>query len=367
MRTKRKLATGAAVGLGTLVLATIASAQSLPDLHGKSFSYAGWGGDTQKYQDEVWLKPFAETTGVKIDQTDTPTVAALKTQQEANNVGIDVMQIDSSIVDAGCGTIFQEAKIDRSQLDPALDKNKCGVPVVKFSYVLAYNAKKFETAPTSVADFFDVEKFPGVRAARGGISNVGLIEGALLADGVEPSKIYPIDLDRAVKKLERIKDSIEIKDSFAILQDGLANGEFDMALIPNGRAFNATKVNPDIKVVFNGAVWNRRPRQPSSPQSGGLPRSLITMSRPPFSTTTRSTPSGRLQVRIVEMERLGRQLPYSCRFDLESARSPARDSRFRWPRHGRPSSRVARRRGRHRRCSGCRRRRTARCRPFPTA
>ncbi len=57
-----------------------------------------------------------------------------------------------------------------------------------------------------------------------------------------------------MKKLERIKDSIEVKDSFAILQDGLANGEFDMALIPNGRAFNATKVNPDIKVVFNGAV-----------------------------------------------------------------------------------------------------------------
>ncbi len=254
MGTKRKLAAGAAIGLGALVLGTIASAQSLSDLHGKSLSYAGWGGDTQKYQDEVWLKPFAETTGVKIDQTDTPTVAALKTQQEANNVGIDVMQIDSSIVDAGCGTVFQEAKIDRSQLDPALDKNKCGVPVVKFSYVLAYNAKKFETAPTSVADFFDVEKFPGVRAARGGISNVGLIEGALLADGVEPSKIYPIDLERAMKKLERIKDSIEVKDSFAILQDGLANGEFDMALIPNGRAFNATKVNPDIKVVFNCAV-----------------------------------------------------------------------------------------------------------------
>ncbi len=254
MGTKRKLTAGAAIGLGALVLGTIASAQSLSDLHGKSLSYAGWGGDTQKYQDEVWLKPFAETTGVKIDQTDTPTVAALKTQQEANNVGIDVMQIDSSIVDAGCGTVFQEAKIDRSQLDPALDKNKCGVPVVKFSYVLAYNAKKFETAPTSVADFFDVEKFPGVRAARGGISNVGLIEGALLADGVEPSKIYPIDLERAMKKLERIKDSIEVKDSFAILQDGLANGEFDMALIPNGRAFNATKVNPDIKVVFNGAV-----------------------------------------------------------------------------------------------------------------
>lgn len=253
-RTTKKIAVSCAAGVGVALIGAVAMAQSLPDLHGKSFAFAGWGGDTQKYQNEAWLKPFAEATGVKIDQTDTPTVAALKTQQEAKNVGIDVMQIDSSIVDGGCGTVFQETTIDRSQLDPALDKNKCGVPVVKFSYVLAYNSAKFKNAPTNVADFFDIEKFPGVRAARGGISNVGLIEGALLADGVEPAKMYPIDLDRAIKKLDSVKDSIEVKDSFAVLQDGLANGEFDMALLPNGRAFNATKVNPDIKVVFNGAV-----------------------------------------------------------------------------------------------------------------
>lgn len=253
-RTTGKVSAGCAASIGAALFSAVAMAQSLPDLHGKSLAYAGWGGDTQKYQDEAWLKPFAKATGVKIDQTDTPTVAALKTQQEANNVGIDVMQIDSSIVDGGCGTVFQEAKIDRSQLDPALDRNKCGVPVVKFSYVLAYNSAKFKIAPTKVADFFDVEKFPGMRAARGGISNVGLIEGALMADGVEPARMYPIDLERAMKKLGSVKDSIEVKDSFAVLQDGLANGEFDMALLPNGRAFNATKVNPDIRVVFNGAV-----------------------------------------------------------------------------------------------------------------
>ncbi len=242
----------ATAALGFAVLP--AGAQSLPDLKGQSFSFAGFGGDLQKNQDEAWLKPFAAATGVRIDQADAPSLAALKTQQEANNVGIDVIEIESSTVDAGCGTVFQEVNIDRSQLDPALDKNKCGVAVVKFSFVLAYNAEKFETAPTSVADFFNVEKFPGVRAARSGTSNVGLLEAALLADGVEPSKIYPIDLDRAIAKIGSVKDSIEMKDSFAVLQDGLANGEFDMALIPNGRALNAAKTNPAIKVVYNGAV-----------------------------------------------------------------------------------------------------------------
>ena len=42
--------------------------------------------------------------------------------------------------------------------------------------------------------------------------------------------------------------------SFAKMQDGLASGEYDLALLPNGRALNASKVNPDIKVTFNNAV-----------------------------------------------------------------------------------------------------------------
>ncbi|MBW0370814.1 extracellular solute-binding protein [Ensifer adhaerens] len=228
-------------------------AQDLPNLKGKSFAFAGFGGDLQKNQDLAWLQPFADATGVKIVQTDSPTVAALKTQQEAKNVGVDVIEIESSTVDANCGTTFQVVDINRSQLDPALDRNKCGVPVVKFSFVLAYNAAKYKEPPTKVADFFDVESFPGVRAAPAG-SNVGLVETALLADGVEPWKLYPIDLDRAVKKIESVKSSIEVKSTFAMLQDGLANGEFDMAILPNGRAYNASKTNPDVKVVFDGAV-----------------------------------------------------------------------------------------------------------------
>lgn len=233
--------------------ASPAGAQISADLKGKSFVFAGFGGDLQKNQDAAWLQPFAAATGVKIDQTDSPDLASLKTQQEAKNVGVDVVEIESSTVGSGCGTIFQEVQIDRSQLNKALDTNKCGVPVVKFSFVLAYNAKKFAAAPSSVADFFNVEKFPGVRAASRS-SNSGLIEAALQADGIAAEKIYPIDLDRAIKKIESVKDSIEIKDTFAVIQDGLANGEFDMVLVPNGRAFNASKANPDIKVVFNGAV-----------------------------------------------------------------------------------------------------------------
>lgn len=232
---------------------TAASAAALPDLKGKSFVFGGFGGDLQKNEDAAWLKPFAAATGVKISQTDSPDLARLQLQQQAKNVGVDVIQIESSTVNIGCGTTFLPVQIDRSQLDPTLDSNKCGVPVVKFSFVLAYNSKVFPVAPTSVADFFNVQKFPGRRGVLNNI-NSGVVEVALIADGVPRQKLYPVDIDRALKKASSIKSSIDFKGSFALIQDALASGAVPMAVLPNGRALNAAKANPDIKVVFKDAI-----------------------------------------------------------------------------------------------------------------
>lgn len=244
---------GILVGAALVLPASAWAAPPAPDLKGKSFVFAGFGGDLQANQDEAWLKPFATATGAKILQTDAPDLAAIKTQQEAHNVGADVVEIESSTVDGNCGAVFLPVTIDRSELNPAYDTNKCGVPVVKFSFVLAYNAKKFPVPPTSVGDFFNVQKFPGKRAARSG-STGGLIETALIAAGVPRATMYPIDLDRALATIKATKDAIILSETFAPIQDGLANGEFDMALMPNGRAYNAAKSNPDIKVVFTDAV-----------------------------------------------------------------------------------------------------------------
>jgi putative spermidine/putrescine transport system substrate-binding protein len=248
---------GRTVGLTTVAAfvlgGVVAQAQTMPNLKGMSLVFASFGGDLQSNENAAWLQPFSAATGVKIAQTDSPDLAALQTQQQAQNVGVDVVETDASTVDANCGTVFMKVDINRSQLNPTYDTNKCGVAVVKFSFVLAYNKSKYPTPPTSVADFFDTTKFPGQRAAWSD-SNSGLVEAALEADGVPKSKVYPIDLDRAIAKISSIKSSITTLGSFAEIQDGLANGEYDMAILPNGRAMNASITNPDIKAVFNGAV-----------------------------------------------------------------------------------------------------------------
>ncbi|WP_215201953.1 extracellular solute-binding protein, partial [Escherichia coli] len=42
----------------------------------------------------------------------------------------------------------------------------CGVGFFVWSTVLAYNADKLKSAPTSWADFWDIKKFPGKRGLR---------------------------------------------------------------------------------------------------------------------------------------------------------------------------------------------------------
>ena len=67
-----------------------------------------------------------------------------------------------------------------------------------YSMALAYNTEATGgVAPTGWADFFDLEKFPGKRGVMD-YSVGGIFEIALLADGVPPDQLYPLDLDRAI-------------------------------------------------------------------------------------------------------------------------------------------------------------------------
>lgn len=76
---------------------------------------------------------------------------------------------------------------------------------------LVWSTRSFPAgrAPQSWADFFDVQRFPGPRA----LPDTGDREWwvpvmALLADGVAPDALFPLDLDRAYRKLDAIKPRV---------------------------------------------------------------------------------------------------------------------------------------------------------------
>jgi putative spermidine/putrescine transport system substrate-binding protein len=75
---------------------------------------------------------------------------------------------------------------------------------------------------------------------------------ALLADGVEPSKLYPLDVDRALKKIEAIKPNINVWWSsgpqLALL---LKDGEIDLELIWGSRLAAVLKVRGKVGYAYN--------------------------------------------------------------------------------------------------------------------
>ena len=86
-----------------------------------------------------------------------------------------------------------------------------GVPNILFSRGICYNTKAIspDQHPRSWAEVWDVKKFPGQRSL--GAFSGSLtpdLEFALLADGVPMDKLYPLDIERSFKSLDRIRPNV---------------------------------------------------------------------------------------------------------------------------------------------------------------
>lgn len=109
--------------------------------------------------------------------------------------------------------------------------------------------------PATWADFWDVERFPGRRA----LSNTGYpwvnIMIALMADGVEPSKLFPLDLDRAFRKLDQIKPHIAAWwRTGSQSQQLVRSGDVKLLLMWAGPAFAAKRSGVPLEWTYNHAI-----------------------------------------------------------------------------------------------------------------
>lgn len=224
-------------------------------------TFVAWGGSGQEAATEGWLEPFQEETGIKVVQDSPNDYAKLQQMVESGNVIWDVAQSGSDIgvVDDPNGILTEIdcAVVPCDQLTGLFGPEKYGVPALVFSVVLGYNTEAFDEAPTSWADFFDTEGFPGKRAiyakdASGGLQ--GLLDLALIQDGVAIDDLYPLDVDRALDKLATIKDDLIFYNDFAECTNLLATGEAVMANCYNGRIDLAKKEGQPVDLVWSNQV-----------------------------------------------------------------------------------------------------------------
>ncbi|MBX5168414.1 ABC transporter substrate-binding protein [Rhizobium sp. NZLR1b] len=205
--------------------------------HADNMVFSSWGGTTQDAQKAAWASPFTEKTGITVVQDGPTDYGKLKAMVEAGEVTWDVVDVEGDYA-AQAGKTGQLEKldfsvIDKSKLDPRFVTDY-SVGSFYYSFVIGCNVDAVKACPKTWADLFDTAKFPGKRTFYKW-SAPGVIEAALLADGVPADKLYPLDLDRAFKKLDTIKSDIIWWSGGAQSQQLLASAEAPFGSVWNGR------------------------------------------------------------------------------------------------------------------------------------
>jgi putative spermidine/putrescine transport system substrate-binding protein len=233
---------------------------SLPALAGEQITFVSQGGAYQKAQTIAILDPAAKKLGITINQDSIPDAwPVIKSQVASGKPSWDVVDVPSGYClragEQGLVEKLDFSKLPNGAAMPAEYRSAYSVAYEFYSSVLAYSQKKFpaEAAPNSWADFWDVKKFPGRRALRN--HPIATLEAALMADGVAPDKLYPLDVDRAFRKLEEIKPNITVWWTSGAQSAQLLNdGEVDMVMAWNGRISALVKEGAKVGFTYNQGV-----------------------------------------------------------------------------------------------------------------
>jgi putative spermidine/putrescine transport system substrate-binding protein len=226
-------------------------------LKGVTLTFVSYGGIFQDGQTKAAIDPFAKESGARVLQDGPTESTKIKAQVSSGNVTWDVIDSTNVFTAQHCGELFMPIDtsiVDISKIPPGAKTDDCSVPAMGYGLIVVYNTKKYgANPPKSWADFYDTARFPGKRAIEGisGELDPGVLEGALLADGVAPDKIYPIDADRALRKMSSIRNDIVFWNTGAQAQQLIEAGQVDMALVWSGRAYSAVKNGAPFVPMWN--------------------------------------------------------------------------------------------------------------------
>lgn len=256
--TTRTRITLAGIGATVLALAISGCAQDETVTPGgpETLTYVAYGGSGQDAQIEAFQRPYsAAHPNISFVNTSPADVATVKAQVDAGIVQWDVMATSPAAAQQNCGTLFEHldlAKLNAADYLPGT-LGDCYVANFANATIFGYNADKFPdaaSAPSSVADFFNLAKYPGKRGVITNLQN-GMLEYALLGDGVAPDKLYPLDVDRALRKLDTIRSQTLFAPNVGALQQAISANQVDMFLMADSRLIALLNDGKHIKLVWD--------------------------------------------------------------------------------------------------------------------
>lgn len=237
-------------GMGAAIAADILPKEVKAKLSGELVWHDASGGATTRAREETVIKDFSAETGLTVkgdfNSDMTKFFAAVDSGASIPWSFIEFPTKGDFLKarDAGYLQKLDPAVVDFKKIGEGAH-DEYGVDVLRYGIVFTYNTEKFKGAnvPTSITDLYDVTRFPGKRCLFKYPQFGGVLESALLSDGIAKDKLYPLDLDKAFAKLDTIKSDILWWSNGDDAIRLLSSGECSMGIAWSGRVYGA--VNND--------------------------------------------------------------------------------------------------------------------------
>jgi putative spermidine/putrescine transport system substrate-binding protein len=242
-------------------------------------------------QTEGYFKPFTRETGIEVELHSIMSLAEKRAMVESKNVTVDVFgnEYSDAVVMGKNGWLetidysgFRSEDLDAI---PAVDRTPYGLAINYWAEVMSYRTDVFPEGkrPTNWTEFWDVKRFAGPRCL-GDPSYGYAIEFALLADGVAPEKLYPLDIERALKSMSRIRQDVTAWWGKAAAQPAqmMNDKEVVACSVSNGRIVEIIDAGAPVAIEWNqGAIHKSAYHVPKgSPNKENAFKLLAYVARP---------------------------------------------------------------------------------------
>lgn len=229
----------------------------------KKLVVANYGGTTQKAREVAFLDSFSAKTGVEIVSVDANPALGSRQMQGLAKPTYDAFHDGGDAIFSYLKGAKVPPKLPKAvRRNDLLDKRirDWGFQTFYIGHCTAYLPGTFKGAqPKTWADFFNTTKFPGKRGWPGPGFADATAEAALLADGVAPDKLFPLDFERANAKLRTIKDSMVFYTEFPQVQQLLTSRSVAIAFAPNGLFAALRRLGVEVEINLERAIVASNP------------------------------------------------------------------------------------------------------------
>jgi putative spermidine/putrescine transport system substrate-binding protein len=222
-----------------------------------------WGGSFGKAVRAGFSDPFTRQTGIEVKDVTPFSYGKVQTAMTSGNPEhYDLFWFDDEVEPFRAGKAGWLEKINYNWLPNASKvvadvKTPWGVCPYIGTYQMIYRTDTFKSkVPRSWADFWNTKDFPGPRSFGTWVG--GVLEAALLADGVATDKLYPLDVNRAFKKLDQIKSGIRVfhdTQQTQQIHQMVDQGDVAMLLSWGGTFAEQAVAGKPVNVVYNQGFY----------------------------------------------------------------------------------------------------------------